>query len=158
MTPPIAIIGAVITMVSIMMSICCTWVVSLVVRVTSEAEPKRSNWWIDKLLDPREDRAAQDPAESGRDLRRVVAAGDGAQRGDDRHQQHQAADLEDGALVAPDDALVDDVRHQARQEQGADRLRQGQHQHDRDVAAVGLEETEEFQHVGGEIIGWKTSI
>ena len=47
-TPPIAIIGAVITMVSIMISICCTWVVSLVVRVTSDAEPKRSNWWIEK--------------------------------------------------------------------------------------------------------------
>jgi hypothetical protein len=42
-TPPVAIIGAVITMVSIMVSICCTCVVSLVVRVTSDAEPKRSN-------------------------------------------------------------------------------------------------------------------
>ena len=48
MTPPIAIIGAAITMVSIMMIICCTWVVSLVVRVTSEADPNRSNWWIDR--------------------------------------------------------------------------------------------------------------
>ena len=48
MTPPIAIIGAVITMVSIMISICCTWVVSLVVRVTSDAALKRSNWWIEK--------------------------------------------------------------------------------------------------------------
>ena len=44
MTPPIAIIGAMITMVSSMINISCTWVVSLVVRVTSEAEPKRSNW------------------------------------------------------------------------------------------------------------------
>ncbi len=43
-TPPMAIIGAVITMVSIMMTICCTCVVSFVVRVTSEAAPKRSNW------------------------------------------------------------------------------------------------------------------
>ena len=42
-TPPIAIIGAVITIVSIMTSICCTCVVSFVVRVTSDAEPKRSN-------------------------------------------------------------------------------------------------------------------
>ena len=42
-TPPIAIIGAVMTIVSIMTSICCTCVVSLVVRVTSEAAPKRSN-------------------------------------------------------------------------------------------------------------------
>ena len=48
MTPPIAIIGAVITMVSIMISICCTCVVSLVVRVISDAAPKRSNWWIEK--------------------------------------------------------------------------------------------------------------
>ena len=35
-------------MVSIMMSICCTCVVSLVVRVTSDAALKRSNWWIEK--------------------------------------------------------------------------------------------------------------
>ncbi len=48
MTPPTAIMGAVITMVSIMMSICCTCVVSLVVRVTSDAALKRSNWWIEK--------------------------------------------------------------------------------------------------------------
>ena len=48
MTPPIAIIGAVITMVSIMMSICCTCVVSFVVRVTSDAELKPSNWWMEK--------------------------------------------------------------------------------------------------------------
>ena len=47
-TPPIAIIGAAITMVSIMMTICCTWVVSLVVRVTSEAAPKPSNWWTER--------------------------------------------------------------------------------------------------------------
>ena len=78
MTPPIAIIGAVITMVSIMISICCTCVVSLVVRVTSDAEPKRVELVDREVLDAREDRAAQDPAESGRHLRRVVAAGDRA--------------------------------------------------------------------------------
>ena len=43
MMPPIAIIGAVITMVSMMTSICCTCVVSLVVRVMSDAAPNRSN-------------------------------------------------------------------------------------------------------------------
>jgi hypothetical protein len=47
-TPPIAIIGAVMTMVSIMITICWTWVVSLVVRVASDAAPKPSNWWIEK--------------------------------------------------------------------------------------------------------------
>jgi len=43
MMPPAAIIGAAMNIVSSMMSICCTCVVSLVVRVTSEAAPNRSN-------------------------------------------------------------------------------------------------------------------
>ena len=38
--PPIAIIGAVMTIVIIMISTCCTWVVSLVVRVISDAVEK----------------------------------------------------------------------------------------------------------------------
>jgi hypothetical protein len=42
-TPPIAIIGAVTAIVSSRSSTCCTCVVSLVVRVTSEAVLKRSN-------------------------------------------------------------------------------------------------------------------
>ena len=43
-TPPMAIIGAVITMFSIVTSICCTWDVSFVVRVMSDAVLNRSNW------------------------------------------------------------------------------------------------------------------
>ena len=66
---------------------------------------------------------------------------------DDRHQQHQAADLEDRALIALDDALVDDVRHQPRQQQGAERLRQREHQHDRDVSAIRLEKRNSFSMV-----------
>ena len=65
---------------------------------------------------------------------------------DDRHQQHQAADLEDRALIAFHDALVDDVRHQSRQEQEADRLREGQHENDRDVSPIGLDQAKQFQH------------
>ncbi len=38
-TPPIAIIGAVTAMPSSMINTCCTWVVSLVVRVISDAVP-----------------------------------------------------------------------------------------------------------------------
>ena len=48
MMPPIAIIGAVITIVIIMISTCWTWVVSLVVRVMSEAVLNWSNWWTEK--------------------------------------------------------------------------------------------------------------
>ena len=47
-TPPIAIIGAVIAMPSSMISTCCTCVVSLVVRVISEAVLKWSNWCTEK--------------------------------------------------------------------------------------------------------------
>ena len=101
-----------------------------------------------KVLDAREDRAAQNPAESGRHLRRVVAAGNGAQRGDDRHQQHQAADSKDRALIAFYDSLIDDVRHQSRQQQKADRLGERQHQHDRDVSAIRRKQTKQFQHGG----------
>ena len=61
MTPPIAIIGAAITMVSIMMIICCTWVVSLVVRVTSEADAEPLELVDRQALGAREDGAAQDP-------------------------------------------------------------------------------------------------
>jgi hypothetical protein len=43
-TPPIAIIGAVITMLRIMITTPCTCVVSLVVRVISDAVLKWSNW------------------------------------------------------------------------------------------------------------------
>ena len=48
MMPPIAIIGAVMTIVIIMISTCWTCVVSLVVRVISDAVLKRSNWWTEK--------------------------------------------------------------------------------------------------------------
>ena len=56
MMPPIAIIGAVITIVSIMMSICCTCVVSLVVRVMSDAALKRVELMNREVLGAREDR------------------------------------------------------------------------------------------------------
>ena len=146
MTPPIAIIGAAITMVSIMMIICCTWVVSLVVRVTSEADPNRSNWWIDRRFGTREDGAAQVPPEPGRHLGRIEAAGDGAERGHHRHEQHQGADLEDGALVACDDALVDDLGRQPGQQQVGERLGEGEHEHQHEQPAMRSEKTREFQH------------
>ena len=63
-----------------------------------------------------------------------------------RHQQHQAADFEDVELVAADDALVDDVRHQARQQQVGERLREGQDDRHGELATVGTEEAREFQH------------
>ena len=43
-----AIIGAEIAMPSSMLSTCCTWVVSLVVRVISEAVLKWANWCTEK--------------------------------------------------------------------------------------------------------------
>jgi hypothetical protein len=119
-----AIIGAVMTMVSIMMTICCTW------------------------LRSREDRAAQVPPEAGRHLRRVIAAGDRAQGGNHRHQKHQAADLENGARVAPDDAAVDDIRRQSRQPQIPERLREGQREYQYDRAAMGSQKARQAEHGG----------
>ena len=69
--------------------------------------------------------------------------------GHQRHQQHQAADLEDGALVASDDALVDDVRRQPRQQQVGERLREGQHEHQHEQPAMRGEKAREFQHRRG---------
>ncbi len=99
-----------------------------------------------EMLDAREDRAAEDPPEAGRHLGRVVTPGDGAQCGDNGHQEHDAANPENRALIALHDALVHDVRHQSRQEQNRHRLREGQNQNDRDVSLIGLDETKEFQH------------
>jgi hypothetical protein len=101
-----------------------------------------------KVFRAREDRAAQNPPESGRYPRRVIAPGDGTERGDDGHQQHQAPGLEDRALIAFHNALVHDVRHQSRQEEKAERLREGQNQDHRDVSPIGLDETKQFQHGG----------
>jgi len=99
-----------------------------------------------EMLDTGEDRTAQNPSEPGRHLRREKAAGDGAQGGHDRHQQHQAADFENRPLVALDDPLVDDVRHEPRQKEEADRLREGKDQDNRDVSAIGLDQSKQFQH------------
>ena len=98
-TPPIAIIGAVITMVSIMIEhlLHLGGVVGRPGDQRGRAEAARTGGPTG-VRRAREDRAAQVPPEAGRHLRRVIAAGDRAQGGDHRHQQHQAADLEDGAL------------------------------------------------------------
>src|SRR5262249_214575 len=57
--------------------------------------------------------------------------------------------LENRALIAPDDSLVDDLRHQSRQQQDTDRLCEREHQYDRDVSPVRLEETKQSEHGGG---------
>ena len=67
-TPPIAIIGAVMTMVIIMISTCWTCVVSLVVRVISDAVLNRSNWCTERVRDAIEDPIAHVAAEAARDL------------------------------------------------------------------------------------------
>jgi hypothetical protein len=46
----------------------------------------------------------------------------------------------------PDDALIDDVRREARQQQVGERLRQRQHQDQGELAAMRTEEAREFQH------------
>ena len=66
-----------------------------------------------------------------------------------RHEQHQGADLEDGALVALDDALIDDLRGQPGQQQVAERLGEGEHEHQREQPAVRGEKAREFQHRRG---------
>src|SRR4029077_12750093 len=101
-----------------------------------------------EVFDAREDRAAQDPAEPGRHLRRVVTAENRAERAADGHQQHEAADSKDRALIAFYDSLIHNVRHQSRQEEETERLRQRQHQNDRDVSPIRRKETEQLQHGG----------
>ncbi len=115
--------GAVITMVSIMMSICCTCVRSVRRPGLSEAaELKPSNCGSGA-------RSARAKIAPRRMRPKPViifdekkAAADRARRAASRHQQHQVAGLENRALVAPHDPFVYDVEHQARQEERADRL------------------------------------
>ena len=66
--------------------------------------------------------------------------------GHHRHEQHQGADLEDGALVAFDDALVDDLGRQPGQQQVAERLGEGQHEHQYEQPAMRGEKARQFQH------------
>ena len=100
-----------------------------------------------EVLDAREDRAAQDPPESGGDLRREVAAGDGAERGD---ASTSAASGRRSRRIARWSPLtmplstMSDIRRGSSRD--ADRLRERQNQDDRDVAPVGLDETKQFQH------------
>ena len=81
-------------------STCCTCVVSLVVRVISEAVLNWSNWCTEKCATRSNTRAADDAAEAGRDLGGEVAAGHRADGADDGDQQHEAADLENLPRVA----------------------------------------------------------
>ena len=100
------------------------------------------------MLGAGEDRTAQELSETGRDLRRAVAPRDGAERRRTRHQEHQSARAQDGGLVAADNAFVDDVRHQPRQQQEPDRLRERERKHNGDEAPVRPEQPKQFQHGG----------
>ena len=59
MMPPIIMIGALIIIRIIMRTTICTWVTSLVVRVTREGVPILSNSWREKLGDVGEDGVAE---------------------------------------------------------------------------------------------------
>jgi hypothetical protein len=96
------------------------------------------------------DPAADDPPETGGDLRREVAAGNRRHGGGDGHQQHQAANRINLRRVSPDDALVDDVGHEAGEVQVSHRLRQREDEHDSHRGSKSPNQTEELEHEGSD--------
>ena len=129
-------------MLSSISSTCWTCVVSLVVRVISEAVLKWSNWCDERRAARSKMRPRTIAAEAGGHSCREETAGDGARGADDRDDQHHAADCQDSPGVAGHDAVVDDVGHQPREIQVGEGLRERQHHHHADRAAKRPEEPE----------------
>ena len=89
-----------------------------------------------------EDAAANDAPEAGRYFGRDETAGHRARGADDRHHQHDPANLQDLPDVAGHDAVVDNVGHQAREIQVGKGLGECQRHHHANRAAKRPEEPE----------------
>ena len=136
MIPPTHMIGADSSRVNVMSASIWTCWTSLVVRVISDAVPRWFTSRSENISTRRKIALPDIAAEGHRDLGAEV---DRADRADDLREgdrQHHAAGRQDVVRVVEDHAVVDDVRVQRRQVQRRQRLRQLQHQQERERLAV----------------------
>ena len=130
-----------------MISTCCTCVVSLVVRVISDAVLKLIELVHREVRDAIEDPVADDRGRSPVatfDEKKLLATAQAVPTS--AISSIRPPIDQDLARVARDDAVVDDVGHQAGEIQVGQRLRQREHQDDGDQRPEWPEQREELQH------------
>ena len=131
-------------MPSSIISTCCTCVVSLVVRVISDAVLKRSNWCTEKCATRGRTRGRAPRGRSRWRPSRRSNCPPPRNGAGDATSSIRPPICENRARIALHDAVIDDVGHQAREIEVGQRLRQRQHRDDRERRAKRFEKANSF--------------